>query len=419
MAEGRELARSDRGRREDGAMNADPAPTGMERADGFLVVERTYSSDSSMPSVGLANIHAVVPGIEENKKKIERACRVFKERGVNFAVFPEFCLSGYFWEDEPACWEYMEQAVTERHLDWIDGRLRPLLDDTFRVIVMNNIARGEGRRFRNTTFLIADEVTDPLAPEWSYDKVFLPGIEKVYTDSGLDDRLLVPSRDDVKFGFTTCYDYLFTDLLREYAVVDEVDAVVQIASWRAAATRDYPGMNVRTGPLLRRPLGQRPLGIVRHQSDLDDRLQRSRPARDQRGRLLGRLGDLGAFGPEAHSGLPPERGAAHRPQPRHRGSPPPGEGRLRLRLRLLPDLPSDGGRPRLHARDPAAGPLRPTSRVRPVAARRMRTELARPNRPASSGTSSATCSARSLASVLMLMISSRTSRGSSASSSTS
>ena len=221
--------------------------TGMEHADGFLLVERTYGDDPSMPSVGLANIHAIVPGIEENKEKIERACRVFKQRGVNFAVFPEFCLSGYFWEDEAACWEYMEQAVTERHLDWIDERLRPLLDDTFRVIVMNNIARGEGRRFRNRTFLVADEVPDPLAPELSYDKVFLPGLEKVYTDSGLDDRLLVPSRTrNVKFGFTTCYDYLFTDLLREYAVVDEVDAVIQIAAWRAAATRDYPGMNVRT-----------------------------------------------------------------------------------------------------------------------------------------------------------------------------
>jgi len=227
-------------------MNADPAPTGIEHADGFLVVERTYSEDVSMPSVGLANIHAAVPGIEENKEKIEHACRIFKERGVNFAVFPEFCLSGYFWEDEPACWEYMEQAVTERHLRWIDERLRPLLDDTFRVIVMNNISRGEGRRFRNSTFLVADEVPDPLASEWSYDKVFLPGLEKVYTESGRDDRLLVTSRNDVKFGFTTCYDYLFTDLLREYAVVDEVDAVIQIAPWRAAATRDYPGMNVRT-----------------------------------------------------------------------------------------------------------------------------------------------------------------------------
>ena len=49
-----------------------------------------------------------------------------------------------------------------------------------------------------------------------------------------------------KFGFTTCYDYLFHDLLREYAIKDKVDAIVQVASWRAAANREYAGMNVRT-----------------------------------------------------------------------------------------------------------------------------------------------------------------------------
>jgi predicted amidohydrolase len=211
------------------------------------VVERTYCDDPTFPTVGLANLHAVVPGIDENKAKIERACRQFKERGVNVAVFPELCISGYFWEDEDACWDYMEQAVTERHLDWIDGTLRPLMDDSFRAIVLNNLRRGSGEKFRNTTFILADEIADPLADEFSYDKVFLPGIEKIYTESGRDDRLIVTGRSGgERLGFSTCYDYLFNDLLREYAVVDEVDAIVEVASWRAAATRDYAGMNVRT-----------------------------------------------------------------------------------------------------------------------------------------------------------------------------
>lgn len=211
------------------------------------VVERRYSDDESLPTIGLANIHAVVPGIEANKAKVESCCRLFKERGVNVAFFPEFCFSGYFWEDEDACWEYMEQAVTERHLGWIDDHLRPLLDESFRAIVLNNIRHGPDRKFLNTTFFVADEITDPLADDFSYDKVFLPGIEKTYTQSGRDDRLIVTARNgEERIGFTTCYDYLFNDLLREYAVVDEVDAIVEIASWRAAATRDYPGMNVRT-----------------------------------------------------------------------------------------------------------------------------------------------------------------------------
>lgn len=213
----------------------------------FPVVERRYSDDASLPTLGLANLHAVVPGIEENKAKIALACEEFKRRGVTLAVFPEFCLSGYFWDDEPACWDYMEQAVTERHLDWIDAHLRTLLDDGFRAIILNNLTRGPGRRFRNTTFVISHDVPDPLAEEFSYNKVFLPGIEKRYTESGRDDRLILAGRArSERVGFTTCYDYLFNDLLREYAVVDRVDAIIQVASWRAAATRDYPGMNVRS-----------------------------------------------------------------------------------------------------------------------------------------------------------------------------
>jgi len=84
----------------------------IKQVDEFLVVERIFSEDAGLPSVGLANIHAEVPNIEANKEKILRACQIFKERGANAAIFPEFCLSGYFWEDEHACWDYMNEAVT-------------------------------------------------------------------------------------------------------------------------------------------------------------------------------------------------------------------------------------------------------------------------------------------------------------------
>ena len=111
---------------------------------------------------------------------------------------------------------------------------------------LNNLTEGPDGKYLNATFPVADGY-DYLAPENAYDKIFLPGIEKTYTASGRDDRLIIDSpRGYGRFGFTTCYDYLFGELLREYAVVDEVDAIVQIASWRAAATRDYPGMNVKT-----------------------------------------------------------------------------------------------------------------------------------------------------------------------------
>jgi hypothetical protein len=58
----------------------------IEKVDEFLVVERLFSEDTGLPSVGLANIHAEVPNIEANKEKILRACQIFKERGVNVAI---------------------------------------------------------------------------------------------------------------------------------------------------------------------------------------------------------------------------------------------------------------------------------------------------------------------------------------------
>jgi predicted amidohydrolase len=216
----------------------------IEIVDGFPVIERVYSDDPAGLSVGLANIAAVVPDVEANKEKVLRAARIFKERRVNFAIFPEFCLSGYFWEEEHRCSSYMSDAVTENHVDWLERELKPLLDDEFVGVILNNLGVGRSGRFLNKTFVLTTGF-DYLALEHTYEKVFLPGIEKRYTDSGRDDRLVIAGARG-RFGFTTCYDCLFTDLLREYAIVDRVDAIVEVASWRAAATRDYPGLNVRT-----------------------------------------------------------------------------------------------------------------------------------------------------------------------------
>jgi predicted amidohydrolase len=210
----------------------------------FPVIERAYSDDPGGLSVGLANISAVVPDVEANKDKVLRAAQIFKEKRVNLAVFPEFCLSGYFWEDEEACRAYMREAATERHLEWIERELQPLLDDEFIGIVLNNLCDGPGAKFYNRTFILGRD-DEYLTDEETYDKVFLPGIEKTYTETGRDDRLVF---DDPRgrLGFTSCYDCLFNELLREYRIKDDVDAIVEVASWRASASRDYPGLNVRT-----------------------------------------------------------------------------------------------------------------------------------------------------------------------------
>ena len=157
---------------------------------GFRVTERYFSDNNSLPSIGIAQIHAIVHDIEANKAKIIRAMEVFKDRKVNVAIFPEFSLSGYFWEDEEECWEYMDQAVIENHTEWVNGTLKSYLDDTFKGIVLNNIRRGHGKKYVNSTYLIT-EYSDYLNEEHMYNKIFLQGIERIYTETGGDDFLIV------------------------------------------------------------------------------------------------------------------------------------------------------------------------------------------------------------------------------------
>src|SRR4028118_2320713 len=107
----------------------------MKTVDEFLIVERSYCDDESKLSVGLANIHAEVPDIAANRDKILRAASIFKERGVNIALFPEFCLSGYFWDEHDDCLPYMKEATAENHAEWIEGELQALIGDGLEAIV--------------------------------------------------------------------------------------------------------------------------------------------------------------------------------------------------------------------------------------------------------------------------------------------
>ena len=225
-----------------GASTVKPNPAAAACQNGFIVLERVFSQDDSHLSIGIANLHAEVPEIEANKDKMLRALEVFKAKKVNLAVFPELGFSGYFWEDEPRCRRYMEQAVIENHTDWVEKSLKPYLDDQMKGIIFNTLRQGAQNKYFNTTFILS-EAHDYRNEEEIYDKIFLPPLEEIFTNSGKDDRLVAESKYG-RFGFSTCYDILFSHLVLEYAKLDEVDAIIQIASWRSLARRDYPDMNV-------------------------------------------------------------------------------------------------------------------------------------------------------------------------------
>ena len=212
-----------------------------EIIDGFTIIESDYSETPNNLSIGLANLHASVPDIEANKEKILQVIDIFKKYEVNMIIFPEFCISGYFWDDEKACWAYQESGIIENQHDWLQ-KVESKLDDNLQYIIFNSLRKGPNRKFLNSTFVVNADF-DCLNPEYIYDKVMLPGIEKQYTQSGQADKLVIETQWG-RFGFTTCYDMCFSQLFQEYSMLNQVDAMIEIASWRGTASRDYPGMDV-------------------------------------------------------------------------------------------------------------------------------------------------------------------------------
>ncbi len=214
-------------------------------AGEFRFLERWYSHDNEKITIGIANISAHVPDINTNKQKILSAIKLFKEKQVNMILFPEFSLGGYFWEDEPACWKYMDQVVLDNHTTWIKEVIEPEFDDTLQYVVLNNIRKSINgdKKYLNTTFIIQPGF-DINNFDLTYNKTFLPGIENTYTVTGLDDRLILETQWG-RFGFCTCYDFCFPRLLMGCALFDEPDAIIAISSWRGSGERNYPMINVK------------------------------------------------------------------------------------------------------------------------------------------------------------------------------
>ena len=210
--------------------------------DPFSVRIAEYGPECGGLTVGLANIHAAVPGVASNRKKILDALRCFRGHGVQLAVFPEFSLTGYFWKDEKSCRSYMESATLAHQRAFIEESIRPLLDETLQFVVLNVLREANDRihppRFFNSTLVIGKNGNGDRV-EALYDKTFLPAIENQYETGGKGQRLVLDTPWG-RLGFLTCYDLCFPALLQAYQLVDNVDAIVLQASWRGPAIRRLP-----------------------------------------------------------------------------------------------------------------------------------------------------------------------------------
>jgi predicted amidohydrolase len=242
-----------------------------EREEEFRIIERWYSENPRLLTIGIANIRNCAPfdeksilvadTIERNKKRILRAVDIFKKLKVNMILFPEYCLTGYFWDmpnSRPvdskglkACWTYMAKGALNDHKDWLK-QIQDRLDDTLRYVVITNIRKGDAARpagpknkFFNSALVIDRFFNcDDLYCPWNeknriYDKTKLPGIEKTYLRSGIDDYLVVNTGRWGRFGVTICYDMCFSQMYMEYAMTDRVDFILETASWRGTGGDNY------------------------------------------------------------------------------------------------------------------------------------------------------------------------------------
>jgi predicted amidohydrolase len=231
-----------------------------EYATIYPVREVLFSGQKGL-TIGLANLKNYT-NIEDNKAKIIRVIDQLKPYHVDMIIFPEFSLTGYFWstkgrEDSEECWKYMNSGVLDKHLNWLKTSVKSRLDDRLKYIIFNAIRenpttameQGSRKKFLNSTYVIDKTFNcDDLRVNGNthiYDKTFLPGIEKVYSTTPGTDFLVINNKDGnrpkywKKIGFTTCYDMCFSQLYQEYASVHDVQAIMELASWRATGSGEY------------------------------------------------------------------------------------------------------------------------------------------------------------------------------------
>lgn len=205
--------------------------------------KKTYTDNGQGLTVGIANIIPEKGSLSANRDRMLKSLDVFAGQGVNLAIFPEYGLSGAFWEDRTACLDYMAGACLDRQIPWLETRVLPYIGPDLEYIVVNGpVSDGRGW-FYNTT-LVMDRSGAALAPDRTYRKTFLPGSEKRHIRPDPEDILVMDTHYG-RMGFLTCYDICFPQPLTRLVFECEIDILVVPAAWRRQGDRTYPGMNIR------------------------------------------------------------------------------------------------------------------------------------------------------------------------------
>ncbi|MDW7739495.1 MAG: carbon-nitrogen hydrolase family protein [Bacillota bacterium] len=212
----------------------------------FRIVERKFSENENLPTVLLANIYGS-PSVQCNLDKMDKIIEIAHNKNVNIVVFPELSVTGYIWntKHQEQITDLLAEGENNRIRSWLKNVRNSLHSNANRLeyIIYGNVRKRLNSYF-NCVFILCPEF-DYRSEDKIYAKVFLTPIEKTYFRQGTDKRLSIDTRWG-KFGFLVCYDLCYVELPRQYAFIDNVDAIVTIAAWRSQAIREYSNMNIRT-----------------------------------------------------------------------------------------------------------------------------------------------------------------------------
>jgi predicted amidohydrolase len=210
-----------------------------------MIVEKYFSENMNNISVGIANVNPVTRNLEQNQKKIISALDIFAEKKTNLVVFPEYCLTGYLWENEKECRSYMKNSCLDHLSEWLDKIIQSYLSESLQYIVFNGFkkSRKDSDKFFNVTFVV-DQTGNYLNENRTYKKTYLPDLEKKYLLSGINDTLILETKWG-KFGFLTCWDIAFPKLAGQMVKKNKIDALIVNAAWRKQGTREYETLNIK------------------------------------------------------------------------------------------------------------------------------------------------------------------------------
>ncbi|MGM0689884.1 MAG: carbon-nitrogen hydrolase family protein [Bacillota bacterium] len=212
----------------------------------FRIVERVFSEDETCPTIMLANIYGS-PDVSSNLKKMEQIIDLAHQKKVNILIFPELSVTGYIWKskDPSEIRELLADGENNKIKSWLDNIKGSLTEGAggLEYIFYGNVREKDGNYY-NCNFILNRGI-DYMEEAYIYGKVFLTPVERPYFKQGTDKRLSIDTKWG-RFGFLVCYDLCFVELARQYAFVDEVDAIVTMAAWHSEAVREYAHMNTRT-----------------------------------------------------------------------------------------------------------------------------------------------------------------------------